>query len=153
LAQELWFEGAKLVLFLGRDLMVLRRDHTPGIPWPGYLDLPGGGRDAGESAEACVLRETHEELGLWLAPEELQWRRFYAAPRPVWFFAAWLPPERGRGVRFGGEGIGWCLMAPEAFVAHAEAVPHFTDRVRTVLEERPEGSQPVSGGVDGHARP
>ncbi|WP_306155729.1 NUDIX hydrolase [Roseovarius sp. MMSF_3281] len=133
------FEGAKLILFLGAELLILRRDHTPGIPWPGYLDLPGGGREGDETAEACVLRETREEIGLWLEPEDLRWRRFYEAPRPVWFFAAWLAPGRARGVRFGGEGVGWCLMAPEAFVAHDEAIPHFAERVRTVLEEGPQG--------------
>ncbi|WP_294619657.1 NUDIX hydrolase [uncultured Roseovarius sp.] len=131
------FEGAKVILFLGADLLVLRRDHTPGIPWPGYLDLPGGGREGAESAEDCVLRETREEVGLALAPEELRWRRFYEVPRPVWFFAAWLPPERARGVRFGGEGVGWCLMDPVDFAAHDEAIPHFRDRVRTVLQEGP----------------
>ena len=131
------FEGAKLILFLGADLLVLRRDHTPGIPWPGYLDLPGGGREGAESAEDCVLRETREEVGLTLEPADLTWRRFYTEPRCVWFFAAWLPAERVRGVRFGGEGTGWCLMTPEDFAAHEEAIPHFAERVRAVLEEGP----------------
>jgi len=135
LAQEQSFEGAKLMLFLGRDLLVLRRDHTPGIPWPGYLDLPGGGREGAESAVNCVLRETREEVGLTLESADLTWRRFYTKPRRVWFFAAWLPAERVRGVQFGGEGIGWCLMAPEDFAANDEAIPHFAERVRTVLEE------------------
>lgn len=133
------FEGTKLALFLGADLLVLRRDHTPGIPWPGYLDLPGGGREAAESAEDCILRETREEVGLWVTPEQLGWRRFYKAPRPVWFFAAWVPPERVRGVQFGGEGLGWCLMAPKDYVAHDEAIPHFAERVKTILAEGPEG--------------
>ena len=135
MGQDEIFEGAKLILFLGRDLLVLRRDHRPGIPWPGYLDLPGGGREGGESAEACALRETREEVGLWLEPRDLQWRRFYEAPRPVWFFAAWLPPARVREVVFGDEGLGWSLMVPEEFAAHADAIPHFAERVGTVLEE------------------
>lgn len=131
------FEGAKLILFLGGDLLVLRRDHTPGIPWQGYLDLPGGGREGGESAEACALRETREEVGLSLESADLRWRCFYTAPRPVWFFAAWLPSERARGVVFGDEGLGWGLMRPEVYIAHAEAIPHFADRVQTVLKEGP----------------
>ena len=123
------------MLFLGRDLLVLRRDHTPGIPWPGYLDLPGGGREGAESAVNCVFRETREEVGLTLESADLTWRRFYTKPRRVWFFAAWLPAERVRGVQFGGEGIGWGLMDAEAFLAHDDAIPHFAERVRTVLEE------------------
>src|SRR6056297_3062689 len=133
--QEAAFEGAKVILLLGPDLLVLRRDHTAGIPWPGYLDLPGGGREGAESAEDCVLRETREEVGLMLEPINLTWRRFYTEPRRVWFFAAGLPAERARGVQFGGEGIGWGLMDPQAFLAHDDAIPHFTERVRTVLEE------------------
>jgi 8-oxo-dGTP diphosphatase len=127
------FEGAKVILFLGADLLVLRRDHAPGIPWPGYLDLPGGGREGEESAEGCALRETREEVGLWLEPEDLRWRQFYELPRPVWFFAAWLSPERARDVQFGGEGVGWCLMDPEAYVAHSESIPHFRERVKDLL--------------------
>ena len=43
------FVGAKLVLFLGQELAVILRDARPDIPWPGRLDLPGGGRDGSES--------------------------------------------------------------------------------------------------------
>lgn len=38
------FGGAKLILFIGKQIVVLRRDQKPDIPWPGRLDLPGGGR-------------------------------------------------------------------------------------------------------------
>ena len=60
------FVGAKLALFLGDHLAVILRDDRPDIPWPGRLDLPGGGRDGDENPQDCVLRETREELGLAL---------------------------------------------------------------------------------------
>jgi 8-oxo-dGTP diphosphatase len=56
------FGGTKLILFIGDRIVVLRRDDKPDIPWPGRLDLPGGGRDGIETAEVCVLRETREEI-------------------------------------------------------------------------------------------
>lgn len=127
------FEGAKLALFLGARLMVIERDESPGIAWPGYLDLPGGGREGGESAEACILRELREELGLVLRPEALVWRKFYAAPVRAWFFAAHGPVTWQDRIVFGDEGRGWSLMAPEAFVGHARAVPHFAERVAAYL--------------------
>ncbi|WP_323776898.1 hypothetical protein [Leisingera sp.] len=38
------FSGAKLTLFLGRDLLVILRDDAPDILYPGHWDLLGGGR-------------------------------------------------------------------------------------------------------------
>ena len=68
------FGGAKLILLIGGQLLVIRRDDRPDILWPGHLDFPGGGREGAETAEACVLRETEEELGLRLSPADLVWR-------------------------------------------------------------------------------
>ena len=129
------FAGAKLALFIGERLLVLRRDDTPTIPWPGYLDLPGGGRDGNETPEACILRETREEIGLVLDASQLVWNRHYPDdPTPAWFFAAHLPASAEGDVVFGGEGQGWMLMDPLEFVAHDEAVPHFRVRVKEYLE-------------------
>ena len=130
------FEGAKLALFIGGKLLVIRRDADPNIPWPDYLDLPGGGKESDESPEACVLRETQEEVGLVLRPEQLVWARFYPQdPTPAWFFAAHLPEGGEADVVFGSEGQGWMLMEPQDYVGHAEAVPHFRLRVRDYLEK------------------
>ena len=46
------FVGAKLALFLGEELLVIRRDDRPDIPWPDFLDFPGGGR---EGDEGCAV--------------------------------------------------------------------------------------------------
>jgi 8-oxo-dGTP diphosphatase len=125
------FEGAKLALFIGGLLLVIRRDDRPGLPWPGYLDLPGGGKEPGETPELCVLRETQEEVGLRLDADQLIWRRYYPDdPTPAWFFAAHLPGSAQEDIRFGSEGQGWSLMPPEDYVAHDEAVPHFRLRVQ-----------------------
>lgn len=128
------FEGAKLALFIGEMLVVIRRDDKPSIPWPGYLDLPGGGKEPGESPEDCVLRETREEIGLHLSSHDLIWRRFYVDdPLPAWFFAAHLPKECAADIRLGAEGQSWQLMRAEDFVSSDEAVPHFRLRVQDYL--------------------
>ncbi|KIC10481.1 DNA mismatch repair protein MutT [Leisingera sp. ANG-M1] len=132
------FSGAKLALFLGRDLLVIQRDDKPDIPYPGYWDLPGGGREGTESPEACALRETQEEVGLVLQPDVLVWSRAYQRPRgQVWFFAAHMPAALAGQVRLGNEGQRWGLMAPEAYCEHPLAVPHFAERLREYLMVRP----------------
>ena len=128
------FDGAKLILRIGGALAVLRRDDRPDIPWPGLLDLPGGGREGCESPQACVLRELREELGLVLDPAQLapagmrvrDGRRFY-------YFAATLPAEARARIELGAEGQGWALMPPEAFIAAPDAIPHLRDVVRAAL--------------------
>lgn len=127
------FVGAKLVLLLGGRLVTLLRDDIPGIVYPGWWDMPGGGREGDESPEACVLRETREEFGLDLDPADLVWRAGFEDPttggQAIWFAAA-LPAAVADDIVFGDEGQGWRLMDPEAWLAHPRAIPHFKSRVR-----------------------
>jgi 8-oxo-dGTP diphosphatase len=129
------FSGTKIALFLGDDLLVMRRDNRPDIPYPGHLDLPGGGREGQETPQQCILRETAEEVGLCLHPRDLVWSHRYLRPRGwVWFFAAHLPAAATAQVRFGSEGTGWTLMAPEAYCRDPSAVPHFVPPLRLYLQ-------------------
>jgi 8-oxo-dGTP diphosphatase len=130
------FVGAKLVLLIGDRLLTLLRDDIPGIVYPGWWDMPGGGREGGESAEACVLRETREEFGLVLGEGDLAWRAVFDSPttggEAVWF-AARLPAAAAHDIVFGDEGQGWRLMDPAAWLEHPRAIPHFKSRVRAGL--------------------
>jgi 8-oxo-dGTP diphosphatase len=134
------FQGAKLVLFLGTRIVVIRRDDIPGLPFPGCLDLPGGMREPGETPEETVLRETREELGLSLAPDDLVAPVFYAEPKRAWFFEAHLPAMLEREIVFGNEGQGWWMMDPHDFAVAQDAVPHFRDRVRACHGPAPGGA-------------
>jgi len=125
------FSGAKLALFLGPDLLVIRRDDRPDIPYPDHWDLPGGGREGDETPQACALRETREEVGLILTPDNLVWTRSYMRPRgQVWFFAAHLPASAVDRIVFGSEGQGWRLMGAQDYSAHPLAVPHLAEQLR-----------------------
>lgn len=132
------FRGTKLFLFIGERLAVLLRDDKPDIPWPDYWDFPGGEAEPGETPEACVLRETAEELGLEVRLSALEWSRQFPSSTgvPEWFFAAHLPEERGKEIVLGDEGQGWALMAPEEYITHPKAIPHFAERLAMYLKER-----------------
>ncbi|SFE36886.1 NUDIX hydrolase [Roseivivax sediminis] len=131
------FIGAKLILFLGARLVVIRRDDRPDIPWPGYLDLPGGGREGAETPETCALRETAEELGLDVDRGEIVWSAEWVSERGrTWSFAAHLPARRVADIRMGDEGTGWMLLTPAMFLARDDVVPHFQDYLRRYRRER-----------------
>jgi 8-oxo-dGTP diphosphatase len=131
------FAGAKLALILGDRVLVYLRDDFAGLPFPGHWDLPGGGREGDETAEACVLRELEEEFGLRLGAERLIWRRDYPSAhlpgqRGVFFGGRVTAAEVG-AVRFGSEGQRWEMMDAAAFVAHDLAVPALRGRLAEFL--------------------
>ena len=137
MGDEAAFAGAKLALFLGEDLAVILRDEKPGLPFAGYWDLPGGGREGAETPLECALRECHEELGLTVPSASVTWRRAFREEGQIkWFFAAHLPAEAAGRVVFGDEGQSWDLMDVDTFLSHPKAVPQFQQRLRSYLKER-----------------
>ncbi len=128
------FDGAKLALFIGARLAVIRRDDHPAIPWPDHMDLPGGGREGCESPLACALRETREELGLCVPTDAVIWgKRFVEDTGDKWFFAGHLPEDAASQIVLGNEGQSWHLMTPQLFIAHPKAVPQFQTRLASYL--------------------
>lgn len=75
----------------------------------GQLCLPGGGREPGETAGQCALRELHEELGVALEPV-----RVLGALPPIYVYASNF------------------LVQP--FVAHTPARPEFRPDPREVAD-------------------
>ena len=56
----------------GRFLLTSR---PAGKVYAGYWEFPGGKLEAGESVAEALARELHEELGLVIAPSDVQaWR-------------------------------------------------------------------------------
>mgnify|MGYP005991041405 CR=1 FL=1 len=132
------FHGAKVAFFIDEHILVYRRDDRPDIPFPAMLDLPGGGRENGESGAECVARETWEEFGIRIAPGELEFVQDY----PNWrgsgaaalFFVCRLSPQILDDIVFGDEGQHWKTMPVAEFLASEDAVPHLQMRLREYLE-------------------
>lgn len=130
------FDGAKCALFLGTQIVTILRDVHPGLAYPGCWDLPGGGREKGETPLSCVIREAREEVGLDLRAAKMIWSRDFASPKgPQWFFCAQLPVACVDKIVFGEEGQRWMLMPPQAFLSHPKAIPHLQQRLHRALEE------------------
>jgi ADP-ribose pyrophosphatase YjhB (NUDIX family) len=68
---------AGLLVLKGDAVLLLRRGHTPR---KGYVDIPGGFVDAGETLEGAARRELREETGLALGriePLGSWWDRYH----------------------------------------------------------------------------
>jgi 8-oxo-dGTP diphosphatase len=65
------FACALLIDTFGRFLLQ-QRDNVPGILYPGKVGLFGGHREEGETYLQCVVREVHEEISFFLAPERFR---------------------------------------------------------------------------------
>lgn len=130
------FAGAKLAALCGNGLLAYRRDDKPEIPFPGMIDLPGGGREGEESPAECVLRELAEEFGIAVPTNRLHYHRHYRLGDGVsisHFFAVHLTEAEVAAVRFGDEGQDWALMPAADFIANEDAVPRLRDWVSQYL--------------------
>lgn len=124
------FAGAKLAAVLGDALLVYRRDDRPDIPFPGLLDLPGGGREGSESPAACALRELAEEFGISIPADRIHYHQSYLLGDGVTvshFLAVTLTEAEVAAVRFGDEGQDWALLPIADYIADADAVPRLRD--------------------------
>ena len=128
------FHGAKAALFAPGGLVVIRRDDIATIPWSGRVDLPGGGREYGESPVDCVRREVHEELGLNLRADRFHWgQAFVSQGGCSWLFSADITAAEVSAIRFSDEGQGWWIDPVAQYLARKDAIPHQQARLRICI--------------------
>lgn len=132
------FKGAKIALICEDRLIAYLRDDKAGIPFPGWWDLPGGGREQDETPMECAIRETHEEFGISIDPASIVWERYYPGQTPeapgTYFHVAQLADGFG-DIVFGEEGQRWEIMSIQHFLTHPQVVSHLKDRLRHYLAE------------------
>lgn len=74
-------EGTSAILVsTDGDLLFQLRDNLPHVSDPGKIGLFGGRREGDESFLDCVVREVHEEIGLYLPPERFELIGTYLGP-------------------------------------------------------------------------
>ncbi|OSZ69187.1 DNA mismatch repair protein MutT [Sphingomonas sp. IBVSS1] len=135
------FAGAKLAALHDGRILTYRRDMKPGIPWPGLIDLPGGGREGDESPAACACRELAEEFGIILPESRIWWARPFPAMdapgRTGWFLAAHISHADIAAIRFGDEGRDPELLEIGRFLAATDAVTPLQTRLSHLLADLP----------------
>jgi len=102
------FDGAKIAILRGDDVLTLLRDDCPDIPYPNQWDLPGGGREGVETPFATAARELFEELSIKIEPSRVIYHveeNGHSNPETkVHFFVARWEELADQDVRLGDEG-------------------------------------------------
>jgi len=128
------FNGAKVALFVGEQLLITLRDNKPGIPFPNMWDFPGGGREGSETPFETMARETLEEVSLVVTKEAVIWERRYmwvsTAKEPSWFFVARVPAAMQAQIVLGDEGQDWKLVTPETYLDMPGTIPNLVHRLK-----------------------
>lgn len=130
--------GAKGLVYFGDKILVYRRDSNPDM-YPLYLDLPGGGKEEGETPFQTFQREVREEFGLKIEESDIVYvHRFPSMIKqgefgyfPVVKFA----DERKNEIVFGQEGLEYYLMTVEDFLKAPDVLPGLQERTRLYLSK------------------
>ena len=69
--------GCAVIAKSGKLLIAQRK---PGAHLGGFWEFPGGKRYDHENMEACLIREVHEELGIWIRPRQFLRKTEHAYP-------------------------------------------------------------------------
>lgn len=123
-------QGAKIAVICDDAVVAYLRDDFDHIPNPNQWDLPGGVREANETALSCALRETQEEFGICLSKSSVFYEATYFAEaasdlpkREVAFFVCIVSANVASMIRFGEEGQSWQMMPIREFLNRQDVVP------------------------------
>jgi 8-oxo-dGTP diphosphatase len=131
------FEGAKIAILRGGDVLTLLRDDNLSISFPNQWDFPGGGRHHDETPLQTVARELLEELNVTLeAAKIIHHVEEDSASNPeasVHFFVARWDDLIDANIVLGDEGQRWQWMPIAEFLSRKDAVISLRGRLSRAL--------------------
>lgn len=129
------FDGAKVAIIRGNDVLTILRDDRPDIPWPNCWDFPGGGREGDETPFETAARELREEVGLILPEHRIFYHNQQVTDdgRTVHFFAALWGDLTDADIRLGNEGQEARFMPVFDFMDLTDVIPSLQVRLRIAL--------------------
>jgi 8-oxo-dGTP diphosphatase len=131
------FHGAKGVVFINNKILVYRRDNKTNI-FPLCIDLPGGGKEEGESPFDTLKRETREEFGIEINEKDVEYaKEFRTTLNPT--KESYLILVRPLNIKeddiiFGNEGLEFMLMRPDEYVVLNDGIKRQQDEVLRYLD-------------------
>lgn len=134
------FSGSKIALFCEGKILTSLRDDFPELPYAGYWDLPGGGRENDETPFECLAREVMEELNIVLTKKNIDWIKTYQGvlnPKKLSvFMAGHISKVDFDNIVLGDEGQTYKLMSVAGFLTENQVIPQLQERLRDYLEEK-----------------
>lgn len=134
------FNGVKIALLKGDELLMIQRDDKPGLRYAGMWDFPGGARENTETPEECVIREVYEELRINLRPEQIIWVSTHPAMHDsklnAYFMVAKISDEDEANIVFGNEGQGCKMFRINEFLNSEKVVEPLKGRLKSYLDSK-----------------
>jgi len=131
------YAGAKgLIIFGGSLVLSYVRDGNT-TSFPHYVDLPGGGRELGETPFETFQRETKEEFDLDIRRSDISFGMSYPSMTdptvPGYFLVANKPLSAQADIHFGDEGEYYQVTTLDKLLAEPLLVPFLHDKVELYL--------------------
>lgn len=125
------FHGVKGLVFIGDKILTYRRD-TNTKSFPLHIDLPGGGKEEGESPFDTFKRETKEEFGIEINSDNVKYAKQYMsamdATKESYFIVA-NSNAKENDIIFGDEGLEPMLITPDEYLKLNDAIKRQQDKV------------------------
>lgn len=127
------YAGTKGLILFGGALVLayVRDDNTESFP--GFLDLPGGGREEGETPFQTYQREVKEEFGLDIEPQDVIFHTSYPSMLDPSIAGHFIVARQSLGsirqIEFGNEGKSYQIMALNSLLDDERLIPFLKGKV------------------------
>lgn len=130
------FHGVKGLVFVDDKILAYRRD-TKTKSFPLHVDLPGGGKEEGESPFDTFKREVKEEFGVEVNYDDVKYAQQYMSAMDItkesYFIVVNLLHTEESDVVFGDEGLEPMLITLDVYLKLNDTIKRQRDKVLDYL--------------------